>query len=67
MDTSQLFRERLRRDLHEIQANADHGFYVHPASHDMRRLCLHICPESGPLAYLRLHFSLELPSNWVSC
>jgi hypothetical protein len=32
----------------------------------MRRLCLHICPESGPFAYLRLHFSVELPSNYVS-
>jgi ubiquitin-protein ligase len=66
MNTSQLLRQRLRRDLHEIQANADHGFSIHPASQDMRRLCLHICPESGPFAYLRLHFSIELPFNYVS-
>jgi hypothetical protein len=66
MNMSQLLRQRLRRDLYEIQANADRGFSIHPCSHDMRRLCLHICPESGPLAYLRLHFSIELPSSWVS-
>lgn len=66
MDTAQLFRDRLLRDLRDIQANADSGFYVHVASHDMRRLCVHICPEFGPLAKLRLHFTVELPSNWVS-
>ena len=65
MDIAHLFRSRLRRDLHEIQSNADPGILVHVASEDMRRLCLQLCPEIGPWARLRLHFTVELPSNWV--
>lgn len=65
MDIAQLFRTRLQRDLLEIQANADAGIHVHVASEDMRRLCLQLCPQNGPWAYLRLHFTVELPSNWV--
>ncbi|KAG8759199.1 hypothetical protein FRC14_006446 [Serendipita sp. 396] len=64
MDTAQLFRMRLLRDLRDIQVNGDPGFIVHPASDDMRRLCLQLCPESGPWAFLRLHFNVELPANW---
>ena len=65
MDIAHLFHSRLRRDLHEIHANADPGIHVHVASEDMRRLCLQLCPETGPWARLRLHFTVELPSNWV--
>ncbi|KAG8833886.1 hypothetical protein FRC17_009928 [Serendipita sp. 399] len=64
MDTAQLFYARLLRDLRDIEINSDPGFLVHPASDDMRRLCLQICPETGPWAFLRLHFNVELPANW---
>jgi len=66
MDTSQLFRDRLRRDLHELNAHVDPGIRVHSAGHDMRRLCLHLTPKSGPWTGLTIHFTVDLPSNWVS-
>ena len=65
MNIAHLFRSRLRRDLQEINANADPGIHVHVARDDMRRLCLQLCPETGPWARLRLHFTVELPSKWV--
>lgn len=65
MDTSQLFRNRLRRDLRDIELNVDPGIRVHVASNDMRRLCLHLTPESGPWQSLTVHFNVELPTNWV--
>ena len=65
MDIAHLFRSRLRHDLHEIHANADPGIHVHVAGEDMRKLCLQLCPETGPWTRLRLHFTVEFPSNWV--
>ncbi|KIM34199.1 hypothetical protein M408DRAFT_325666 [Serendipita vermifera MAFF 305830] len=64
MDTSQLFRDRLRRDLRELELNVDPGIRVHAAGHDMRRLCLHLTPQSGPWQGLTIHFSIDLPTNW---
>jgi hypothetical protein len=66
MDTSQLFRDRLRRDLREIEINDDPGIRVHPAGHDMRRLCLLLTPQMGPCQRLTVHFTVDLPANWVS-
>ena len=65
MNIAHLFHSRLRRDLHDIHANADPGIHVVVASKDMRQLCLQLCPGTGPWAQLRLHFTVELPSNWV--
>jgi hypothetical protein len=67
MDKTHLLRERLRTDLHEIQYSATPGFYVHSIDKNMRRFCLHICPESGPWKFLRIHLGIELPETWVRC
>jgi hypothetical protein len=65
MDKTQLLRERLRRDLYDIQYSATPGYYVHSIDKDMRSFCFHICPESGPWKSLRIHLSVKLPDTWV--
>ncbi|PVG01950.1 hypothetical protein CPB86DRAFT_780828 [Serendipita vermifera] len=64
MDTTQLFRDRLRRDVYDIESNADDGIFVHTVTDDMRQFCLHLCPQTGPWKFLRIHLTVELPLDW---
>jgi len=66
MDSSRLFRDRLRRDLRDIEINHDPGIHVQITANNMRRLCLQLTPKMGPWQGLTVHFRVELSANWVS-
>ena len=57
---------RLRLDLEELCSSPYPGVEVIPNERDLRRMCLLLSPPAGPWKGLRLHFDVELPSNWVS-
>ena len=54
---------RLRLDLSELLASPYPGVSVHLDESNMYKLCLHLCPNSGPYQGLRLHFEVDLPTN----
>ena len=57
---------RLRLDLEELYSSPYPGVEVIPNERDLRKMCLLLSPPAGPWKGLRLHFDVELPSNWVS-
>jgi hypothetical protein len=66
METSNHLLQRLYRDLWDLHTSPDDWFRVHPSEANIRNLCLTLFPISGPFQGLSLHFSTELPLNWVS-
>jgi ubiquitin-protein ligase len=56
---------RLRKDLSELRDHPYPGISLHHHSAtDLHKFCLHLCPQSGPFAGLRLHFEVSLPDQW---
>jgi hypothetical protein len=59
-------KSRLARfylDFSELMDSPYDGVSVHLDDANMYKLCLHLCPPSGPFKGLRLHFDVQLPDS----
>jgi len=56
--------KRLVKDVEEIKSNPYPGIEIFPHDENYTKLCLVLTPQSGPFTGLRLHFMMEIPSDW---